>query len=54
MALGTLDSIRGQQAISLAYFDVFWASAAVSVVLVFLVFLMRRSAAAKGAHIAAE
>ena len=54
MALGALDSIRGQQATSLAYFDVFWASAVVSVVLVLLVLLMRRSAAEKGAHVAAE
>jgi DHA2 family multidrug resistance protein len=54
MALQLLDNIRDQQASSLAYFDVFWALAAVSVCLVFLVLLMRRSVAAKGAHIAAE
>ena len=39
---------------SVSYFDVFWVSAAVGVVLVFLVMLMRRSVAEKGAHLAAE
>jgi DHA2 family multidrug resistance protein len=54
LAVQVLNQARNQQASSLAYFDVFWCSAAVSVVLVFLVLLMRRSTAAKGAHIAAE
>ena len=39
---------------SLAYFDVFWSSAVVAALLVFLVLLMRRSVAEKGAHIGAE
>jgi MFS transporter, DHA2 family, multidrug resistance protein len=52
--LRVLDNLRQQQASSLAYFDVFWSSAAISAILIFLVFLMRRSVAEKGAHIAAE
>src|SRR5262249_28446024 len=54
MTLGALARIRDQQALSLAYFDVFWVSAAVAVCLVVLVLLMRRSVAEKGAHVAAE
>ncbi len=54
MALGALERLRHQQAASLAYFDVFWTSAALAFVLVFLVLLMRKSAAEKGAHIAPE
>jgi MFS transporter, DHA2 family, multidrug resistance protein len=54
LTLQALDNLRQQQALSLAYFDVFWASAAVGVVLIFLVILMRRSVAEKGAHLAAE
>jgi MFS transporter, DHA2 family, multidrug resistance protein len=54
MTLQSLEYTRNHQALSLAYFDVFWASAAVAVGLVFLVLLMRRSVAEKGAHLAAE
>ena len=54
MALGVLGQSRTQQALSLAYFDVFSFSAAVGVMLVFFVLLMRRSVAEKGAHIGAE
>src|SRR5204862_5651918 len=54
MALQQLERLRQQQALSLAYFDVFWSAAAVSAALVLLVFLMRRSVAEKGAHISAE
>jgi DHA2 family multidrug resistance protein len=52
--LQVLESLRDQQALSLSYFDVFWFLAVVSAVLVFLVLLMRRSVAEKGAHIGAE
>lgn len=52
--LEALQLLRNKQALSLAYFDVFWASAALAVLLVGLAFLMRRSVAEKGAHIAAE
>lgn len=54
IALQVLNQARNQQASSLAYFDVFWSSAAIAAVLIFLVFLMRRSVAEKGAHIGAE
>jgi MFS transporter, DHA2 family, multidrug resistance protein len=54
LALQALQNLRNQQASSLAYFDVFWASAIIAILLVFLVLLMRRSAAEKGAHVAAE
>ena len=48
MTLATLEGMRDQQALSLAYFDVFWASAVLAVLLIFLVLLMRRSVAEKG------
>ncbi len=54
MTLQALEQMRNRQALALAYFDVFWCSAAVAVPLVFLVLLMRRSVAAEGTHIAAE
>jgi DHA2 family multidrug resistance protein len=54
MTVQALDNLRQQQAASLAYFDVFWVAAVVGVVLVFLVPLMKRSVAEKGAHVAAE
>jgi DHA2 family multidrug resistance protein len=54
MALQALEELRRQQALSLAYFDVFWVCAVLGAVLVFLVFLMKRSVAEKGAHIGAE
>jgi DHA2 family multidrug resistance protein len=54
MTLQALQNLRNQQATALAYFDVFWVSAVLAAMLVFLVLLMRRSAAQKGAHIAAE
>jgi MFS transporter, DHA2 family, multidrug resistance protein len=54
MALGVLDQSRAQQASSLAYFDVFSVSAAVGLALAFLVLLMRRSVAEKGAPIGGE
>ena len=53
-ALQALSDLRDQQASSLAYFDTFVAFAALSFVLAFLVFMMKRSVAEKGAHIAAE
>ena len=49
-----LEHVRHQQALALAYFDVFVASAAVAVLLVGLVLLMRRSVTEKGTHIGAE
>jgi MFS transporter, DHA2 family, multidrug resistance protein len=54
LTLQFLENARDTQAQSLAYFDVFWSSAAIAACLVFLVLLMRRSVAEKGAHIGAE
>ena len=54
MALQTLANLRVQQSSALAYFDTFFFFACVAGVLVFLVFLMKRSVAEKGAHVAAE
>jgi MFS transporter, DHA2 family, multidrug resistance protein len=54
MTLQSLQHARDAQALSLAYFDVFWFSSAVAVLLVFLVLLMRRSVAEKGTHVGAE
>jgi DHA2 family multidrug resistance protein len=54
LSLQVLANLRDQQALSLSYFDIFWASAAVSACLILLVALMRKSVAEKGAHVAAE
>ena len=54
LALQLLDNLREQQSSALAYFDIFLVLAALSVPLVALVFMMKRSVAQKGAHVAAE
>jgi len=54
MSLGVLEHVRTQQALSLAFFDVFTFLAAGGVLMMGLVLLMRRSVAEKGAHIGAE
>jgi MFS transporter, DHA2 family, multidrug resistance protein len=54
LTVQVLANLRQQQAASLAYFDVFWLCAALGVVLVVLVLLMKRSVAEKGAQIGAE
>jgi len=54
MALQSLANLRDQQALSLAYFDVFWVAAVLGVALVVLVLLMKRSVPEKGAHLSAE
>jgi DHA2 family multidrug resistance protein len=54
MSYQVIDNLRQQQALSLAYFDVFWVFAVVAVVLMGFALLMRRSVAEKGAHLAAE
>ena len=54
MSLQSLEDLREQQASSLSYFDAFLIFAVLAVGLAFLVLLMKRSAAQKGAHIAAE
>jgi DHA2 family multidrug resistance protein len=50
LTVQALDHVLQQQALALACFDVFVASAAVAVLLVCLVLLMRRSVAEKGTH----
>ena len=54
LAWQALENLREQQASALAYFDVFWLSAVVTLVLVPLVLLMKRSVAEKGARIGGE
>jgi hypothetical protein len=54
MSLQSLANLRQQQAASLAYFDVFWLFAVLSLGLVLLVLLMRRSVAEKGEIIGGE
>ena len=54
LAIRMLERTRGEQATALAYFDVFWACAAVSVLLLFLIPMLRRSVAEKGTHIGAD
>jgi DHA2 family multidrug resistance protein len=54
MTLQSLENLREQQSSALAYFDRFLVFAAVGVALSFLVLLMKRPVAAKGAHVAAE
>jgi MFS transporter, DHA2 family, multidrug resistance protein len=53
-ALQSLDNLRQQQALSLAYFDVFLLLAVATVLPLLAVLLMKRSVAEKGAHIGAE
>ena len=54
MSWQVLDDLRLQQASSLAYFDVFWFFAVLSAGLVFLVLVMKRSVAEKGASVGGE
>jgi DHA2 family multidrug resistance protein len=54
MSLQLLADLREQQAASLAYFDVFWVFGMISFALVFLVLLMKRSVAEKGAAVGGE
>jgi DHA2 family multidrug resistance protein len=51
MSLQTLDGLRQQQALALAFFDIFWLCAVLAVILVLLVLLMKRSVAEKGEHV---
>lgn len=54
LALAELGNLRQQQASSLAYFDSFWIFAALTLAISFLVLIMRRSVAEKGARIGGE
>ena len=54
MALQSLANLREQQASALSYFDIFFIFAVIAIALVGLVYFMKRSVAAKDAHVAAE
>jgi DHA2 family multidrug resistance protein len=54
LAWQAIESLRQQQASALAYFDCFWISAMVTLALVFVVPLMKRSVAEKGTHVGGE
>jgi hypothetical protein len=54
LAWQAIENLRQQQASSLAYFDVFLLLAAVTLALVPVLLLMKRSVAEKGAHIGHE
>jgi DHA2 family multidrug resistance protein len=54
LALQALENLRQQQASALSYFDCFWIFAMVTLVLLLVVPLMKRSVAEKGARIAGE
>ncbi|MGA7385610.1 MAG: DHA2 family efflux MFS transporter permease subunit [Methylocella sp.] len=54
LAWQALESLRQQQASSLAYFDCFWVFAMLMLALVPVVLLMKRSVAEKGANIGGE
>jgi DHA2 family multidrug resistance protein len=51
LAWQALENLRQQQASALAYFDVFLILAVVTLMLVAVVLVMKRSVAEKGAHI---
>ncbi|MGO9543714.1 MAG: DHA2 family efflux MFS transporter permease subunit [Rhodomicrobium sp.] len=54
LAWQALSNLRQQQASSLAYFDCFWVFAVIMLVLVPIIFLMKRSVAEKGARVGGE
>ena len=54
LALQALENLRQQQASALAYFDIFLMLSVVTLVLVPVVLLMKRSVAEKGAHVGGE
>ena len=54
LAVQALDDQRQQQAMALAFLDVFWLCAVLSLALLVLVLFMKRSVAEKGEHIGAE
>jgi MFS transporter, DHA2 family, multidrug resistance protein len=54
LPLQALENLRQQQASALAYFDCFWIFAMVTLALMLVVPLMKRSVADKGSRIASE
>src|SRR5205085_9127792 len=54
MAIDVLEKARTRQAMSLAFFDIFFVLAVVGLGVMLLILMMQRSVAEKGAHVAAE
>jgi hypothetical protein len=54
MALDTIDSLRQQQSAAMAFLDAFWLFGILSLALIPLTLLMKRSVAEEGMHIGAE
>jgi DHA2 family multidrug resistance protein len=54
LAWRALQNLREQQSSALAYFDNFWLFAVLMLALIFVVFLMKRSVAEKGARVGGE
>jgi DHA2 family multidrug resistance protein len=54
LAFQALENLRQQQASALAYFDCFWVFAVVTLLLIPLVLMMKRSVAEKQAHMGVE
>jgi MFS transporter, DHA2 family, multidrug resistance protein len=54
LAWQAIENLRQQQASALAYFDCFWIFVVVTLALMLVVPLMKRSVAEKGAHVASE
>jgi len=54
MALQAVDNLRQEQAGAMSYLDAFWMLAVLSLTIIPLVLLMKRSVAEEGAHIGAE
>ena len=54
MTYAALEHAREKQAVAMSFFDIFFILGALGVCLIALTFLMKRSVAEKGAHIAAE
>ena len=54
LAWQAVENLRDQQASALAYFDCFWAFAALPIMLIPLVLLMKRSVAEKGVRAGQE
>jgi DHA2 family multidrug resistance protein len=54
IAVAGLDGLRQQQALSLAYFDIFCLAAVLALLLAPFVLFMKRSVAEKGSHVGGE
>ena len=54
MALDAIDSMRQQQSAAMAYLDAFWLFGILSLALIPLALLMKRSVAEEGMHVGGE